>query len=314
MKTYHCPVCKKPLTRGEYERALGILAERERYFERDKTKLQSKLRKAEALARSARQQGIEVERARTRRLLAGKEKQIQALKERLEQVERGSTPQTEGLEFENKLTARLKREFPDDEIQHFGKNGDVLHTVRFDRQEAGVIIYECKRTPKILSQHVRQAYRSKQSRDAHYAVLVTTGQKRGFSGLARMDGVLVVSPLGVVPLAALLRAFLIEMLKAKVAKEERVRIAERLVDHITSPQFKNPIEEIIQGSTELQSMIKEEAKEHFRIWKRRWEHYQKIHLDSSQVRENIELVLHGKEPKAVAQRKVPPLELPVFTG
>src|SRR5437773_2033902 len=147
MATYLCPVCRKKLSKNEYENALGILGEREQHF------------------------------------------------------------------------------------------------VHFDGQTAGIIVYECKRTPRIQSQHVRQANAAKQSRNADFAVLVTTGSRRGFTGLTQLSGVLVVSPLGAVPLASLLRAHLIEMLRTKVTKEKRAQIALGLMSYITSPQFKNPIEE-----------------------------------------------------------------------
>lgn len=313
VKSYKCPVCKKPLTKKEYEDALGILKERERLFESEKAELRKKLREAKAREEKAKEEGMKIERKRTQRLLAGKDEQIKTLKERLEQLKKGSTPQTEGLEFEDKLTARLKLEFPDDDIQHKGKDGDVLHIVKFDKKSAGTIIYECKRTPKILSQHIRQAHRAKQSRKADFAVLVTTGQKKGFSGFAQMNGILVISPLGTIPLASLLRQHLIEMLRANIIKEKRAIIAQELMKYITSPQFKNPIEEVMQVTSELQGMIKEEAEEHFRTWKKRWEHYQTIHWDGSQIQNNLQLVLHGEEPKVIVHKEIPPLQLPSST-
>lgn len=309
-KTYRCPVCKKALTQKEYEAALGILGERERHLRHRQAELQKRLRDARLKQKKARAEGVRAERARTQRLLKGKDKEIQTLKERLKQLKKGSTPQTEGLEFEDKLAARLRREFPTDQVQHEGKRGDVLQSVRFDGKVAGLIVYECKRTPRIQTQHIRQANRARQSRDADFAVLVTTGTKRGFSGLAQMAGVIVVSPLGAVPLAALLRAHVIEMMRARIAKGKRARIADQLVQYITSPQFRNPIEEVVQLTSELQEMISEEAKQHFKTWKRRWEHYQTIQWDTSQVQQNVRLVLHGRRPQPLAAPKVPRLLLP----
>jgi hypothetical protein len=120
--------------------------------------------------------------------MSGWKNKVNTLEERLRQLEKGSTPQTEGLEFADKLVARLKKEFPEDDIQHKGKGGDVLHIIKFDNKPAGIIIYECKRTKGIQSQHIHQAHLAKQSREADFAVLVTTGQKKGFSGLAQMRG------------------------------------------------------------------------------------------------------------------------------
>jgi hypothetical protein len=56
-------------------------------------------------------------------LLRGKDKHIAALQERIEQLKKGTTPQTDGLEFEDRLTSGLQREFPDDRIMHKGKTG-----------------------------------------------------------------------------------------------------------------------------------------------------------------------------------------------
>lgn len=123
MKTYRCPVCGKPLTEQEYERALGILGEREKHLKHEKADLLVKLKQAQTKAKRAKAEGVKVERARTQRLLQGKDKIIQTLKERIDQLKRGSTPQTEGLEFEDKLAARLRREFPEDQILHKGLVG-----------------------------------------------------------------------------------------------------------------------------------------------------------------------------------------------
>lgn len=316
MKAYRCPVCKKLLAKEEYERALGILGEREKHLQHEKVELRTRLLEAQRKGKQARNEGIQSERSRTQRLLAGKDKQIQTLKERIDQLKKGSTPQTEGLEFEEKLAAQLKREFPDDDVQHKGKAGDILQIVKSEKKPAGIIIYECKRTARIQNQHLHQAYQAKQSREADFAVLVTTAQKKGkkdFGGLAQMDNVLVVSPLGAIPLAALLRALLIEMLRARVTKEKRAAIAQELMKYITSPQFKNPIEEVIQLTSELEEMIKDEAREHSKMWQKRWDHYQTIHWDSAQIDSNLQLVLHGKEPKPIEHLKALPLQLPAST-
>jgi hypothetical protein len=320
MPTYRCPVCKKPLSQKEYESALGILESREAHLkhrEQELEKRESELRKQKDIwmrkAKTARQEGLEEgrrkEKERAERLFQGKDKQIKKLQERIEQLQKGTTPQTDGLEFEETLYVRLQHEFPDDDIQHEGKGGDVLHFVMLNGEQAGVIVYECKRTPNIPSSHVSQASRAKQQREADFAVLVTTGQRKKFSGLDEENGVLIVSPLGVIPLAALLRGHLIEMLKAKVSKEKRVRIANQLLKYVTSPQFKNPIEEVVTKTGELTGLLKEEARQHAKMWTTRWEHYQRIRWDSSQIQANLQLVLQGKEPKPLAYPKPAPLQL-----
>jgi hypothetical protein len=332
MKTYRCPTCGKALTKSEYEKALHIHEEREKHYVQREAELKRKEReqqatqKAQALEFKKRERQLKQdnekklredrekvrleERTRATRQQAGLKEKVQQLTERLRQRERGTTPQTEGLEFEEKLAARLKKEFPEDEIVHKGKGGDVLHTVKFNQKPTGVIIYECKRTPSIHAQHISQANRAKQTREADFAVLVTTGKKPGFSGFGQMHGVSVVSPLAVIPLASLLREHLIEMARLKITREKRAILAQRLMQYIDSPQFKNPLEEVVQRTSRLQDMIKKEASDHVRTWKERWVHYQTINWNTSHVRGSLRLLLHGGQPKPLPQHKALPLQLP----
>lgn len=174
MKTYRCPTCGKTLTRSEYEKALRIHGERERHLAEGEAELkrkqldwkrQQRVRERQLkkdLERKLHQEKDRVrqqERARADRQQTGLREQLQRLKDRLRQREQGTTPQTEGLEFEEKLAARLRKEFPEDEILQKGKGGDVLHTVKFSKKAVGVIIYECKRTPSIQGQHMLRRIR-----------------------------------------------------------------------------------------------------------------------------------------------------------
>lgn len=169
MKAYRCPTCGKSLTKSEYEKALRVNEAREQHYAHKEAELARKEReqRAKQLAwereqrnrvRQIKQEAKEKvqgekekireqEKAKAARQQAGLREQLQKAKERLRQREKGTSPQGEGLEFEEKLAARLRREFPEDEIEEKGKGGDVLHTVAFNRKAVGIIIYECKRTP-----------------------------------------------------------------------------------------------------------------------------------------------------------------------
>jgi len=124
---------------------------------------------------------------------------------------------------------------------------------------------------------------------------------------------LVVAPLGVIPLATLLRSHIIEMVRANIVREKRALVAHKLLKYITSPQFRNPIEEVTHTAAELRGMIAQEAKDHQRVWQKRWNHYQRIEWDGAQIAANVTLVLQGKEPKQVVHPKMYPLQLPAGT-
>ncbi len=308
---YRCPVCKKPLTKKEYDRALRIHEARAKHLEALERNLKKRERRLEQEKKAAKKEGQELEQKRTRRLLAGREKEIQKLKDRIRQLRQRTTPQSEGLEFEEILVKRLRSEFQrfGDDIQRKGKRGDVLHFVMDAGKQAGVIIYECKRTPRISGSHVRQAAQAKQSRHADFAVLVTTGTRRGFGGLAEMSGVLVVAPTAVIALVMLLRKYLIEMLRAGIEKSRRARMANQLLKFIKSPEFKNPIEEVTSLAAELKESVREEYDWHMRDWEKRLRAYDRIEWDGSIVQDNVQRVLRGEKPKHMLPPK-PKLLLP----
>jgi len=311
MKGYRCPVCKKKLTAKEHAKALGLLKAREVHKEHEIDKLYKKLAKANVKAKEARKKAIESERAKNRRLLQGKVKSIQKLKETIKQLKKGTTPQTEGLEFEDKLVKRLRKEFPGDQIDHTGKAGDINHIVLFSKKPAGLIVYECKRTPNFQNAHVEQTYKAKISRKAVFAVLVTTANyTRTWKGFGTIRDVYVVSPFAVIPLVKFLRMHVIEMLKAKIPIQKRAKIAQQMLLLTTSPDFKNPLEEIARTGKQLQSDLKGEVKSHINFWTKRWNFYEQLGFNSSFIQENIQLVLQGKQVKSMQKPKAQPLQLP----
>lgn len=331
VKNYKCPLCGSKLPKDKYEAVLHIQQEKEKAQKAGLEKIQSQLREAQQAEsklkerlkdsrqkiKSARSegaiQGARSEKQRQERLTLGLRKKLELANTRIKQLERGTTPQTEGLEFEENLWKRLQREFPEDRITDEGKGGDILHFVMFGKQIAGVIIYECKQTPRIKVAHISQAAQAKRTREAHFAILVTTGTRKGFAGLARVDNVLIVAPSGVVPLAHLCRAHLIEMAKAKLDNEQKNRVATQMLSFITSPTCRVPLEEVIQGSEKAQRLLDKEVKDHVHIWRERCAIYQNIRWDIVAIQSNVNRVLKGEKPLALEKHKVERLLLPAIS-
>jgi hypothetical protein len=331
MQTYKCPLCGSPLTKSKYEAVLHIQEEKEKAQRADleklhhrlhalqqtETALKKQLKESQQKIKTAQlegmREGARTEKQRQERLTAGLKKKLALATERIKQLEKGTTPQTEGLEFEENLYKRLRSEFPNDKVEHKGKGGDVLHLVIFEGDGVGTIVYECKRTPKIPAEHVQQAALAKKTREAHFALLVTTGVRKGFSGLAHEDGVLIVAPGGVVPLAHLCRAHLVEMAKAKLDKEEKNRIATQLLEYITSPTHRIPLEQALHETGKAGKLLKREIKDHFSVWQKRYELYQTINWNMSHIQSNLTRVLQGESPASLVKPKLEPLLLPEVT-
>src|SRR5215472_4381515 len=123
MPNFRCPVCKKPLTKTEYEAALKLTQEQHKHHQEE--------------LKTAKKEGMETERTRTARLAA----RLKIANQRIRQLERGKTPQTAGLDDQHKLAARLAREFEPqgDQVIEKGQGGDVLHIVMHNKEVAGKI-------------------------------------------------------------------------------------------------------------------------------------------------------------------------------
>lgn len=292
--------------REALQRQARELDKKQEAFRRQKEEL---VEKAKASLEKGIEQGIASERKRAERLLAGQAGTISKLEERIKQLESGSTPQTEGLEFEETLVKRLQEEFPADDIEHHGKGGDILHFVNDSGERVGTIVYECKRTAQIQRAHVKQAYDARQLREADCAVLITTGKRKGFGGLDEEDGVVIVHPLGAIPLVSLLRQHLIRLHKARLTDDERTKAAAHLVKYVAGAQFKNPLEDMVARARALRGSLVSEMKQHAKSWKERWESYQWIEWDGAQIDANVQLVLRGSAPRALSHPDVAPLPM-----
>lgn len=315
--SYRCPLCGSALPKRKFEKVTHIHAERERLFKRSRQRegeLLKEVSRARKKAREANAAGMLAGRAaeqrRSERLVKGVQKKLDVAHERIRQLEKGSTPQTEGLEFEDKLHARLTREFPVDDIVRAGQGGDIIHKVVHNGRRVGLILYECKRTPVIKRIHIDQAARDKNSRQADFAVLVTVGKRRGFTGLGKDGAVLIVAPLAVIALVGLLRDQILHMARAKLTRSQRERVATAVLDYVTSPTFRVPLEAALDKTRRAQELLLKEYKEHIRTWHDRWTLYQTIDISLSHISGNISRLVGGSKPVALEKPKPQPLLLP----
>lgn len=326
---YKCPLCGSPLTEHHFHKVIKLQERKEKVQkgELEKIKKEAAAAKAAVAAEKKKQQDIrakakrDVEAAKKQAALnernknAVRFKRMQArnkkLQEEMKMLKKHTSPQEIGLCDERVLAKRLKKEFPDDRIEHVGKGGDVLHYTIFKKEEAGCIVYECKRTDRIASDHVAQTSLAKKTRQANYAILVTTGTRRGFSGLDQEDGIFLVAQAGVLTLARICRESLVTMAKQRLDAAAKAAAAKRLMDYVTSPVCKTPLEEAISQTERAQRNLVKEVKQHINDWKDRHELYQTIHYDVSHVQKNIDRVLGGDEPLKLEKLKLEPLALPL---
>src|SRR3989338_6772387 len=126
------------------------------------------------------------------------QKRAEDIKKKLEQFKK------EKLLLEKEVAKMLSENFPDDEIKSTGKLGDNIQIVRHKDQEAGSILYECKKTSKYDNSFVLEAKRHQETAGCNYAVVVTHAVKSGKSRFFIDGEVIVIDPLGLLDLAFLL--------------------------------------------------------------------------------------------------------------
>jgi uncharacterized protein YbaR (Trm112 family) len=100
------------------------------------------------------------------------------------------------------------------------------------------------------------------------------------------------------------------MAKQRLDAAAKAAAAKRLMDYITSPVCKTPLEEAISHTERAHKNLLREVKQHLNDWKERNELYQTIHYDVSHIQKIINRVLGGEEPLKLEKPTVAPLALP----
>lgn len=234
-------------------------------------------------------------------------KAMEQIKELKEQLKKGTTPQIEGLNFEEELVKELKLRFPIDKIERHGHMGDILHYVIFKNKEVGLIVYECKKTQSFQKNYVKQIKEDVAKRNASYGVLVTMASEKGKAGFWVDNDILIVHPYGTIYIAEILRKWLIEIDSLKLSKNEVNECAKKLLEYVKGNKFKNSVKDTIYRTRELNGMLKSEVITHNNIWKKRSEHYNRIYEDINSIDIDSSEILHkGNEEIETKDVKIIP--------
>ncbi len=246
-------------------------------------------------------------------------KELRQRGERIDELERQlikkTTPQIEGLLYEDNLLAELQKNFPEDTFDHTGKGGDVIEHVFCKDQSAGVIVFECKRVKQFSSAHVTQALAAKGKRKGDFAILVTNAMKKGTQGFFAERGVIVVHATGVMSVARLLRSQIIKIAEMKLSQLERESAVKLTLDYLQGPEFANSMESIIGEAISLYQELRDEMKKHISTWKKRYNSYAKIHSEAITVRQTTKAMMTGEHDyrKLISKSPFPELvELPMM--
>lgn len=206
-----------------------------------------------------------------------KEKMINDLKKSLEDARlkaSQSSQQLQGEVQELDLEDFLRTAFPHDELEPVGKGvrgADIAQTVRTNLgTPCGTILWESKRTKAWVDDWTSKLKDDLRASKANIPVIITTALPKEIqSGFGLFQGVWVAEPKYIQPLAEILRKNLIDVARERHHGQDRGTKADLIYSYLTSDDFAQQIQSIIEVHQNMQSQIQKERSAFEKIWKER---------------------------------------------
>lgn len=205
------------------------------------------------------------------------EKKLEDMAKALEDAQRKGaqgSQQLQGEVLELDFEQMLMREFPGDSIEPIGKGvlgADVRQVVRSPRGiDCGTILWESKRTKAWSDGWLIKLKEDVRNDKANIPAIISETLPDDIkNGLGLKDGVWVASPTLALPLAMLLRARLLDAARQKMIVQNQQSKAELLYGYVTSHEFAQQVEAMIETYRDMQIQITRERTAFEKSWKQR---------------------------------------------
>ncbi len=205
-----------------------------------------------------------------------REKVIEDLKLKLEDAKRRAeqgSMQLQGEIQELEIIDSLTEAHPSDEITQSKKGAnaaDILHIVRTATgAECGKIYYESKRTKTWSNDWVSKFKEDNLKAKADILILVTDALPKGIERYGIIDGVWICKINDVKELSLVLRYGLLKLKAVSLTQQGKETKMEQLYKYLTSEEFKNVFESILNGFKTIQESHQSEKLKMQRMWKER---------------------------------------------
>ena len=133
------------------------------------------------------------------------------------------------------------------------------------------LLWESKRTKNWSDAWLTKLRQDQRTAKADFALLVSHVLPKGVDLFDHIDGVWVLDPKCVIPLAITLRQSLIEVSAVRQAGDGRYTKMGMVYEYLTGPRFRNRIEAIVEKFTDMQEDLDKERKTLTRLWAKREE-------------------------------------------
>ncbi len=207
------------------------------------------------------------------------ENQMNLVKEMQRKAEQGSM-QLQGEVQELALEELLRKNYIFDRIEEVGKGmrgADAVQTVINEfGQECGKIIFESKRTQNFSNDWIEKLKDDQRNIGAEIAVLITQTMPKDMDRFGQKEGVWVCNFNEMNALVFILRQILLKTQSVKVSQENKADKMGMLYVYLTGSQFRQQLEAIVEGFTNLKQELDREKRAMQRIWKEREVQIEKV--------------------------------------
>lgn len=215
--------------------------------------------------------------------IMAKDEQMDQMRKTIDDLKRRSeqgSMQIQGEVQEDSLKIDLCTAFPEDTIVDIPKGicgADLQQTVRTRSNFcAGTMIWESKNTKNWGGDWIKKLKDDQVEAKADLCIIVSQVLPEGVKGFGVVEGVWVTDLSHALPLAHALRHQLLQLAQVKaslVGKDEKMEI---LYKYLTSPQFKNRMENIVNAFICMQQDLESEKRAMQKHWKKREKEVERV--------------------------------------
>lgn len=223
--------------------------------------------------------------------LAEKEKKLADTQKALEEAQRKAaqgSQQLQGEVMELDFERALAEAFRDDAIEPVAKGvkgGDIRQVVRSPRgMTCGVMLWEIKRTKNWTDGWIPKLKEDLRAEKANIPIIITEAMPKQITeDLGQMEGVWICKPQLAIMLGTLLRKALLDAGRQKALAENRGSHAEALYNFVTSHEFIQQIEAMVETYKDMTMQIQKERIAFEKLWSQREKQTQKLLMSTANI-------------------------------
>lgn len=199
--------------------------------------------------------------------------QLKATIEDLQRKAEQGSQQSQGEVLEIELEELLRNTFPHDTINEVPKGTSgadcIQEVVNNHLKVVGTIAYETKRTKSFVNGWIDKLKTDMRSHKAQIGIIVTESMPKGMDVFGEKDGVWICKFSEIEALSKVLRHGLLQVSQMQIASENSDEKMKLLYDYLISSDFKQQMDAVVNGYTNMKGGIDKERKAMKKIWSQR---------------------------------------------